>query len=40
MDFRRFRMNSEVFYHMSAFYESSSARGFRWDDPDFQYQMA
>jgi dTDP-4-dehydrorhamnose 3,5-epimerase len=27
--------NSEVFYHMSAFYESSSARGFRWDDPAF-----
>ena len=25
--------DSEVFYHMSAFYESSSARGFRWDDP-------
>jgi dTDP-4-dehydrorhamnose 3,5-epimerase len=25
--------DSELFYHMSAFYQSSSARGFRWDDP-------
>lgn len=27
--------NSEVSYHMSAFYVPSSARGFRWDDPTF-----
>ena len=26
---------TEVFYHMSVFYESSAARGFRWDDPAF-----
>ena len=25
--------DSELFYHMSSFYEPSSARGFRWDDP-------
>lgn len=25
--------NSEVSYHMSEFYEPSSARGIRWDDP-------
>ena len=25
--------DSELFYHMSAFYQSSSSRGFRWDDP-------
>jgi dTDP-4-dehydrorhamnose 3,5-epimerase len=25
--------DSELFYHMSAFYEAGSARGFRWDDP-------
>lgn len=25
--------DSELFYHMSAFYQSGSARGFRWDDP-------
>ena len=24
--------DSELFYHMSAFYQSGSARGFRWDD--------
>jgi len=28
--------NSEVFYQMSAFYNSESARGLRWDDPAFQ----
>jgi dTDP-4-dehydrorhamnose 3,5-epimerase len=27
--------HTEVFYHMSAFYEASAARGFRWDDPAF-----
>jgi dTDP-4-dehydrorhamnose 3,5-epimerase len=26
---------SEVFYHMSAFYAPDSARGVRWDDPAF-----
>jgi dTDP-4-dehydrorhamnose 3,5-epimerase len=28
--------HTEVFYHMSAFYEASAARGFRWDDPTFK----
>ena len=27
--------HTEVFYHMSAFYEASAARGFRWDDSAF-----
>jgi dTDP-4-dehydrorhamnose 3,5-epimerase len=27
--------NTEVSYHMSEFYTSESARGFRWDDPAF-----
>jgi len=27
--------NSEVFYQMSAFYEPTAARGFRWNDPAF-----
>jgi len=27
--------HSEVSYHMSEFYDASSARGFRWDDPAF-----
>lgn len=27
---------SEVFYQMSAFYNPESARGVRWDDPEFQ----
>ena len=27
---------SEVFYQMSAFYNTESARGVRWDDPAFQ----
>lgn len=30
------RDNSEVFYQMSAFYEASSARGARYDDPAFE----
>lgn len=27
--------NTEVFYQMSDFFHPESARGFRWDDPDF-----
>ena len=27
--------NSEVFYQMSEFYHPDSARGLRWDDPEF-----
>ncbi|MFZ0519765.1 MAG: dTDP-4-dehydrorhamnose 3,5-epimerase [Candidatus Acidiferrales bacterium] len=27
---------SEVFYHMSEFYNAESARGVRWDDPAFK----
>lgn len=27
--------DSEIFYQMSAFYAPDSARGFRWDDPQF-----
>jgi dTDP-4-dehydrorhamnose 3,5-epimerase len=27
---------TEVFYQMSSFYDSESARGVRWDDPAFQ----
>jgi dTDP-4-dehydrorhamnose 3,5-epimerase len=30
--------HTEVFYHMSAFYEPSAARGFRWDDPTFNIE--
>jgi dTDP-4-dehydrorhamnose 3,5-epimerase len=30
--------NSEVSYHMSEFYEPSSARGFRWNDPAFRIE--
>lgn len=28
--------NTEVFYQMSEFYHPESARGFRWNDPEFQ----
>jgi dTDP-4-dehydrorhamnose 3,5-epimerase len=28
--------NTEVFYQMSDFYDSDSARGIRWDDPSFK----
>jgi dTDP-4-dehydrorhamnose 3,5-epimerase len=27
--------NTEVFYQMSEFYHPDSAKGLRWDDPDF-----
>jgi dTDP-4-dehydrorhamnose 3,5-epimerase len=30
--------HAEVFYHMSAFYEASAARGFRWDDAAFKIE--
>jgi dTDP-4-dehydrorhamnose 3,5-epimerase len=33
--FQTLEENSEVFYHMSEFYEPSLARGYRWNDPAF-----
>jgi dTDP-4-dehydrorhamnose 3,5-epimerase len=30
--------NTEVFYQMSDFYDSNSARGIRWDDPSFKIE--
>jgi dTDP-4-dehydrorhamnose 3,5-epimerase len=30
--------NSEVFYQMSNFYHPESARGIRWNDPEFQLE--
>ncbi len=30
--------DSEVSYHMSEFYQPSSAAGFRWDDPSFNIE--
>jgi dTDP-4-dehydrorhamnose 3,5-epimerase len=35
LGFQTLRDNTEVFYQMSEFYESSYARGFRWNDPAF-----
>ena len=31
--------NTEVFYQMSAFYSPESARGFRWNDPEFAIRL-
>jgi dTDP-4-dehydrorhamnose 3,5-epimerase len=31
--------HTEVFYQMSEFYSPESARGFRWNDPEFGIQL-
>ena len=33
--FQTLEDNTEVFYHMSAFYAPACVRGVRWNDPDF-----
>ncbi len=36
--FQTLEENTEIFYQMSAFHASESARGVRWNDPSFEIQ--
>jgi dTDP-4-dehydrorhamnose 3,5-epimerase len=36
--FQTLEDNTEVFYQMAEFFHSESARGIRWDDPEFQVE--